>query len=104
MDSKVQALNFQQFNVGKNIKKSKKRFVYTLRINEKQHTIEIFNSLLSGKIKILHNGKEVYHRKQMMVTGLNFSLQISGNALYILQQGDNFEIRINNQLFSHLYL
>lgn len=39
-----------------------------------------------------------------MVTGLNFSLQISGNALYILQQGDNFEIRINNQLFSHLFL
>ena len=63
MSSKVQALNFVKYDVGKNIKKSKKRLVYTLSINDKQHSIEIFHSLLSGKIKILHNGKEVYHRK-----------------------------------------
>lgn len=56
-NNNVQALNYQQFNVGKNIKKSKKRFVYSLRIDNKQHSIEIYHSLLSGKVKIVYNGK-----------------------------------------------
>jgi len=38
--------------VGKTIKASKKLFVWKFNIDKKDYTIELFNSMLSGKKKI----------------------------------------------------
>jgi len=39
--------------VGKHIKSSKRRFVWKFNIEDRDYTVELFNSLVSGKKKIL---------------------------------------------------
>ena len=42
-----------------NIFRSKKLYTWRLKIDDTDHTILLFNSLLSGKKKIMHNKKVV---------------------------------------------
>jgi hypothetical protein len=40
-------------------KRTKKLYTWKFRLDDKDHTIELFNSLLSGKKKVFHNKKEL---------------------------------------------
>jgi len=46
--------------VGKTIKSSKKLFLWKFNLDKKDYTIELFNSMLSGKKKITQNGQIIY--------------------------------------------
>jgi len=39
--------------------RTKKLYTWKFRLDDKDHTIELFNSLLSGKKKVFHNKKEL---------------------------------------------
>jgi hypothetical protein len=45
------------------VKSSKKRLVYTLKVDDKLNIIEIFNSVVSGKKKLVLNGKVMFEGK-----------------------------------------
>lgn len=49
---------------------------------------------------MVHNHKEIM--KTIKIMGFSHSFSINYNIVNIIQQGDNFELRINNQVFSHL--
>jgi hypothetical protein len=43
-------------DVGKNISSTKKLYIWKFTLEEREYTIELFNSVLSGKKKITQNG------------------------------------------------
>jgi hypothetical protein len=46
-------------DVSLSLKRTKKLYTWKFRLDDKDHTIELFNSLLSGKKKVFHNKKEL---------------------------------------------
>ena len=80
---------------------SKKQYIWEFQINGEPQKIELFDSKLSGKKKVLKNGivecelvcDESFFR--------NFSL--NGHNCTIIQCGEKNELRIDNQTFEHLY-
>ena len=51
---------FEIREVGKTIKSTKKQYVWRFRLDNKDFTIELFTSVLSGKKKILQNGQVIF--------------------------------------------
>lgn len=97
---------------------SKKKYIWRYEIAGKEHRIELEYSLLSGKRKIFQDGKVLYEGNQLLscfseiITFLlyrvlgaafQFPFSVDGNNLNIIQQGESFELRINNQVFTHLW-
>lgn len=80
---------------------SKKQYIWEFMINGEPQKIELYDSKLSGKKKVIKNGMiecelicdESFFR--------NFSL--NGHNCTIIQCGDKNELRIDNQTFEHLY-
>ncbi|CDW74612.1 UNKNOWN [Stylonychia lemnae] len=62
----------------------------------------MFTSVLSGKKKILQNGQVIYFDSKFK-SAFQFPFTIGKNSLNIVQHGDKFELRINNQSFTHLW-
>lgn len=48
--------HFEIRDVGKTFKSTKKQYIWRFRLDNKDYTIELFTSVLSGKKKILQNG------------------------------------------------
>eukprot|EP00347_Sterkiella_histriomuscorum_P010870 403374607 len=93
---------FEIKDVGKTIKSTKKQYVWRFILDGKNYTIEMFTSVLSGKKKILQNGQIIYFDSKFK-SAFQFPFSIGKNSLNILQHGDKFELRINNQSFTHLW-
>lgn len=99
----VKALYYNCIDIGKHVKKSKKRFIWKFSIDGREHTIDLVISYLSGKKKITQDGKLLYEGQKVLTSSFQFPFEIDLNMCNIVQQGDNFELRINNQAFSELY-
>lgn len=93
---------FEIREVGKTIKSTKKQYIWRFKLEGKDYTVEMFTSVLSGKKKILQNGNTIFYDSKYNQAFL-FPWTIGRNALSIVQHGDKFELRINNQSFTHLW-
>lgn len=89
--------------VGKHLKGSKKRYFWTFELSGKRHRVVLDSSMLSGKVKLELDGKVIVDQEISMGTAFQHPFTLDGFSLNVLQQGDNFEFRINNKVFSHLY-
>lgn len=81
--------------VGQHVKSSKVLFLWKFNMDDKDYIIELYNSMLSGKKKILQNGHCLYQNNSFQGS-FNFPFNIGRNSLSIVQHGDKFELRINN--------
>jgi len=99
----IQALYYDSRDIGKHIKKSKRLYTWRFSIDGKEHLVEFYTSVLTGKKKIIHNGTVLYEGQKVLSTSFQFPFSIDVNMLNIVQHGDSFELRINNQVFAHLY-
>lgn len=88
-------------DVGKTIASTKKLFIWKFNLDGKDYTIELYNSMLSGKKKIAQNGQVVYENNSYQ-GAFQFPFTIGRNSLSIVQHGDRYELRINNQSFEHI--
>ncbi|EGR34631.1 hypothetical protein IMG5_005530 [Ichthyophthirius multifiliis] len=61
--SKIVPIEVKCLDVGKRVKMSKKKYVWTFSIDDQNHILEVFVSFASGKRKILHNKKLIYDKK-----------------------------------------
>ena len=69
-NSAVEPISFRVLDVGRNIKSfpcpyfsTKKKYIWFFRLNGREHRVELYNSVLSGKKKIVHNGVNVFFAK-----------------------------------------
>ncbi|CAK91996.1 unnamed protein product (macronuclear) [Paramecium tetraurelia] len=86
----------------KNYYRSKKKCQWTFKLDNNKHILELEFSILSGKRKLILDGR-VLHESMMLSSQFQYPFTLEGFALNILQQGNTFELRINNKDFSHLY-
>ena len=84
--------------VGKTIKSTKKKYTWKMEMDGKHICIEFFNSVITGKKKILQNGQVIYENNQHS-GAFHFPFTIGKHSLSLVQHGDNFELRINNNSF-----
>lgn len=56
-----------EIEMGKTIKSSKIKFVWKFNYSGKVHTIELFNSRISGKKKLIADGKMILSDHQMYI-------------------------------------
>lgn len=98
----VKAIYFNSLDIGKHVKKSKKRFVWRFSIDGKEHTIELVISFLSGKKKITHDGRLLYEGQKVLTNSFQFPFEVDMNMCNIIQSGESFDLRINNMAFSQL--
>lgn len=89
--------------VGKHVKGSKKRYCWEIALRDKAHNIVLDFSFLSGKIKITVDRKILLENELPADVAFQYPFNLDGFALNIIQQGESFELRINNKVFSHLY-
>jgi uncharacterized protein YjaZ len=72
-------------------------------LKDKGHTIVLDFSFISGKIKITVDRKILLENELPADVSFQYPFTLDGFALNIIQQGETFELRINNKVFSHLY-
>ena len=83
-------------------------------LDEKEHAIELFSSTLSGKKKILHNGRNIYEKRKYRLncfayfvfsfgsSNFNYSLNMGNHVLSVVGVGETFDLRIDNRPFQSL--
>jgi uncharacterized protein YjaZ len=99
----IQALRFDVDEVGKHVKGSKKRYCWEIALKDKAHSIVLDFSFISGKVKITVDRKILLENELPADVSFQYPFTLDGFALNIIQQGESFELRINNKVFSHLY-
>ena len=83
------------------IKKStKKHYTWEFNINEVHHKIEIYDSKISNKKKLICDGKTITQKYNE--NDFSYCFDIGKNSITIVKMGDGFELRINNRIFSYL--
>jgi hypothetical protein len=100
--SDIKPLNFERHDIGAHFKKSKSQFIWKLSLDSTLLTIELMCSHFSGKKKVYRDGK-LLCEIQKFGTSFQYPFQIGSHMLNIVQHGDIFELRIDNQSFSHMY-
>ncbi len=93
---------YEMREVGKRIKSTKKLYIWRFDLDGKKHEVQLYTSVLSGKKKVVHNGRVLFTDKKFK-GAFQFPFSISKNSLNIVQHGDKYEIRINNMSFAHLW-
>jgi len=63
-DFSISKLNFSEHNVGKSIKSSKIKYKWDFEVSGKLHQVELFDSKISGKKKVVSNGKVLLEPKK----------------------------------------
>jgi len=99
----IKTVSFEVIDLGKLMKKSKKKFAWKFSIDGIPNHIELIVSYYSGKKVIIHNGVNIYEGKKKMDSHFSFPFQIEVNMCSITQNGDHYELKINNQSFDQLY-
>ena len=51
-------------DVGKTISSSKVKHTWELSLDEKHHIIELFDSKLSGKMKVVKDGQTIFYEEE----------------------------------------
>ena len=99
----IKAVRFEVEEIGKHVKSSKKRFNWTFSLEGKMHSLTLDFSFISGKVKLLCDRRTLLENELPADVSFQHPFTLDGYALNILQQGETFELRINNKVFSHLY-
>lgn len=100
--SYLKNFNYYTTEVGKTFKSSKIKHTWEVTIDNKHHTIELFTSKLTGKIKVTKDGTVIFYEEEYgSLLSLPFS--IDSHNCSIVQSGLSYEMRIDNHVFNHLW-
>ena len=102
--SEIKAINFTENKVGKRIKASKKKYSWRLLINNREYSLDLFVSKLSGKLKVVVNNDIVHTGKRTKSVAFQYSSDFSGHQIHLIQQGKQFDLRIDSVAFDYLLM
>lgn len=77
-------------------------YTWKFELDGTMTTVELTNSHFSGKKAVYKDGMKMIET-QLFGGSFQYPFNIGNHMLNIVQHGDLFELRINNQSFSHLY-
>jgi hypothetical protein len=96
----IKNLTHLEKDVAKHIKSTKKQFIWEFVLDGKSHKIELFDSRLSGKKKILKDGLILMQTEENVAFIKTFD--VGKHNCTLIQHGDKYELRIDNQSFNHM--
>ena len=101
MSLNITNLSYLEENIGLNIHMSKRQFIWKFDLNGIPQEIKLLDSRLSNKKRLYKNDNMILNTKSKK----NFSheFEIDGHTCLIIQYADKFELRIDNQSFTHIY-
>ena len=100
--SSISGLHYEENQVGGTFKSSKIEYVWEFILNgSSPNKIQLIYSKWTDDKKLIKNGIEVYNKKNDDSYLKNF--EIDGHIFSVIQLGDKFELRVDNQSFTHLY-
>ena len=102
MSSSISGLHYEENQIGGTFKSSKIEYVWEFILNgSSPNKIQLIYSKWTDDKKLIKNGIEVYNKKNDDSYLKNF--EIDGHIFSVIQLGDKFELRVDNQSFTHLY-
>jgi len=93
---------FEIREVGKRIKSSKKQYIWRFQLGERDITVELFNSKMSSKKKIMVNGQLKAEMKQKSDSFM-YQMTLSGKRLTIQAVNDGFDLVYDGTMFAVLW-
>lgn len=100
MSLDIKNLSYVEQDVGQHIKSTKKHFIWEFLLEGRPHKIELYDSRISGKKKLIKDG-QVWKEVEGDIA-FSKSFEIGKYSCTIIQHGEKYELRIDNQSFSHL--
>ena len=102
MSSSISGLRYEENQIGGAFKSSKIEYIWEFILDGSlPNKIELIYSKWGGKKRLIKNGVEIFDKKNDGSFLKNFD--IGGHIFSIIQYGEKFELRIDNQSFTHLY-
>ena len=95
----VKALFYEVANVGKRIKKSKKRYTWQFELDSRNQKLDLYVSSLSGKRKVMLNGEIRYNGKKTGGVMFNHTFNLGNHLLSVIQFEGGYDLRIDNKSF-----
>ena len=102
IQNELKNLIYKEENIGATIKQSKKYFQWGFDYKYESYKLEMYDSKLSGKKRIHYQGNLI-KQVEDPINSFTHSLKIADLACIIIQYGDKYELRIENQSFTHLH-
>ena len=99
----IQAISFDKASIGKRFKASKKRLTWKVTIENRNYTVEMYVSELSGKRKMMLDGEVKYSGKAMTGVFFQFPFKVGTHSLCVVQQDSEWDLKIDNVSFSRLH-
>ena len=98
----VKALFSDVNKVGKRIKASKKKFTWKFSVDNREHTVDMYVSSLSGKRKVLLDGDLLYSGKAQNGVYFHYPMKVDRLMVAIEQMEDTWDLKISGVSFSQL--
>ena len=105
--TEVRALNFELNNVGELISPSKEQIVWHFTINGILHKVELYNSILTKRKRVVVDQQEKYDTGRVgLFDNVDFAYDffIDGANINIEEDNDIFVMKIMGMPFHRLYL
>jgi hypothetical protein len=97
----ISPLQFEQDNIGKRVKSSKKKYTWHFAVNDDIHYVELFVSSLSGKRKLLLDGNVIMEHGTSSL--LNYRFTVGGASCTAVNTSGTYDLEIQGKLFSRLF-
>ena len=101
MTLNISNLFYTEKDVGLNLFKSKREFVWGFDLDGTPVHIKFLDSRLTNKKRIYKNGDIIFYTK--CKTDFSHDFEVYGHHCVIIQYADKFELRIDGESFTHLY-
>ena len=99
----VKALYYEKSRVGKRIKRSKKKHLWKLSIDDHEHSVELYVSKLTNKRKVLVDGDIRISTKATSGTLFVFPFRLGSHQFAVSQQETAWDLLIDNVPFQLIY-
>merc|ERR1711976_694225 len=105
--AEIRALNFELNNVGEPISPSKEQIVWHFTINGILHKVELYNSILTKRKRVVVDQQEKYDTGRVGLfdnVEFEYEFSIDGVLITIEEDNDIFVMKIMGIPFHRLYL
>ena len=101
MSKSIRVIHYDEQNVGKRIKSTKKHYMWKFALDEKIHAIDLFCSRMSGKKTLKIDGEKKFEgKKQGKIFHISF--EITTHSILIIEVGKSYDLRIDGVSFQIL--
>ncbi|CAK63816.1 unnamed protein product (macronuclear) [Paramecium tetraurelia] len=98
----IKAINSSEQEVGRNIRSSKKKYLWKFSIDDADQEIVLLISSLSGKKEVRHNGRLIYQESSLFCE-FRYLHKLQNCLVTIAPRHDSYQLYLNNIPFARYF-